>query len=163
MQRTSQIKQSTAKENSLTKHLSSIKTANCKSLSGKSTIGYAIGHNEKKELFLWLTSNSGGGFFSKSPVAYEDVANQLEVCPEGVTSSSLAGLYRGRSSNGPGFMLAALMNEGLLRPSTTKKRCYELLETGPFLDEMNRLMESGGEKPVRKRKAPQPKKSAPET
>jgi len=152
----------TTNEEGPTSHLSIIKKAKCKSLSGKSTVGYAIGHNEKRELFLWITSNSGGGFFSKNPVAYEDIINQLECCPGGITSYSLAGLYRGRSSNGPGFMLAALMNEGLLQPSTTQKRHYEMKDGKPFTDEMNQLMDEGGEKPVRKRKPPV-KKSAPKT
>ena len=135
-----------------------IKTGKCKSLSGKSTIGYAVGHNDEKELFIKVVTNDGGGFFSKNWVAFMDIINQLEVCPESITSLALSVLYQSKSANSPGFLLATLVSEGLVEPSKTKRRCYQLLDTKPFFEEMKLLTEEGGEKPVRKRESPTPKK-----
>jgi hypothetical protein len=41
-----------------------LKTATCKTLSGKSTLTYQIGCNSEEEIHLRITKNSGGGFFT---------------------------------------------------------------------------------------------------
>jgi hypothetical protein len=122
-----------------------LKTATCKTLSGKSTLTYQIGCNEDSDIHLRITKNSGGGFFSDEWVAFEDIQTTLEKRrkDQAITSYLLAPVFEGKSVNTPAFLLAALANEKLVRPLKGKKREHELLDPGPFLDKVEKLMASG--------------------
>lgn len=41
-----------------------LKLGNCSTLSGKGTLAYQVGCNHTSEIFLRITANSGGGWFS---------------------------------------------------------------------------------------------------
>ena len=101
-----------------------LKTGECPSLSGRSTLTYRIGRNDAEEIFLSLTDNTGQGLFNKDwvPLATFD---QLK---SPFTSGQLHGLFTGKSANCAGFFVAILLNEGLLRMSKKKQRHYELVD-----------------------------------
>jgi hypothetical protein len=115
-------------ENTMTE----IKTGTCTSLSGLSTLTYQIGCNEKNELHLSLTGNSGKGMFNKQPIALEQIYSLLASEKKPITSGSLLGLFEGKSSNSAGFFLATILAEGLLKTSSDNQRQYELIDKKEF-------------------------------
>ena len=106
-----------------------LKTANVKTLSGKSTLSYQVG-SEDDEIYVRITKNTGGGFFSDEWVSMNDIQSVLEEHPEGtpVTSFMLQPLFHGKSVNTPGFALSVLVHEKLLVPIKGKKRSHEPAE-----------------------------------
>jgi hypothetical protein len=121
-----------------------LKTATCKTLSGKSTLTYQIGCNPDAEIHLRITKNSGGGFFSDEWVKYEDIQAVLKDRSKDspIMSHFISPLLKGKSSNTSGFIMAALSHLKLIRPLPKKKRLHELLDPGPFLDTVEKLMSS---------------------
>jgi hypothetical protein len=121
-----------------------LKTAACKTLSGKSTLTYQIGCNSEAEIFLRITKNSGGGFFSDEWVAFATVQEALKDDTEGaaITSIRLTPLFKGKSVNTPSFLLAALKHLKLVRSMNGKQRHHEALNPQPFLDTVEKLMSS---------------------
>ena len=94
-----------------------LKTGECPSLSGKSVLEYMIGCNIDNNVYIALTGNTGKGIFNKDWFALEETYALLASQKKPITSSSLLGLFEGRSSNTAGFLLAALLREGLLKLS----------------------------------------------
>jgi hypothetical protein len=144
-----------------------LKTATCKTLSGKSTLTYQIGCNPDSTIHLRISKNSGGGFFSDEWVAFDDVYQILKKRSKDspIMSHFISPLLQGKSSNTGGFIMAALSHLKLLRPLPKKKRLHELLDPKPFLDTVEKLMssdvkpEATAKKTVKKtvRKAPSKK------
>jgi hypothetical protein len=111
-----------------------VKTASCATVSGKSRITYDVGCTPDAEIQLRISANTGGGMFSDGWVSLQAVRKALAGAPSGeITSHHLHALYAGRSVNTPPFLLAALVNEGLLLPSKSKRRCYECADDAAFL------------------------------
>jgi len=121
-----------------------LKTATCPSLSGKSTLTYAIGANSAGELGFSVLLNSGKGLFNRQIVPAASIKALIDNIPKGlpVRSSTLAPLFVHKSTNTPGFLLAALLSEGLLRPLPDKARCYQLTDPTAFIAEINALLET---------------------
>jgi hypothetical protein len=121
-----------------------LKTATCKTLSGKSTLTYQIGATPDSAIHLRITKNSGGGFFSDEWVKYEDIQAVLKERSKDspIMSHFISPLLQGKSSNTSGFIMAALSHLKLIRPLPKKKRLHELLDTGPFPDTVEKLMSS---------------------
>lgn len=94
----------------------------CPSLSGRSTLSFAIGrHTEEGTLFLAVTSNSGKGMFCKdwaSASAIQDIV----LGEDKLTAKSFHGLHPGRSINTGGFVQAALKELGLIRANDENTR-----------------------------------------
>ena len=140
-----------------------LKTATCKTLSGKSTLTYQIGCTPESIIHLHIAKNTGAGFFSDEWVAFEDILEVLKDRPEGspVMSHFLTPLLKGKSVNTSAFILAAMKHLKLLRPLPKKQRLHELLDPQPFLDQVEKLMATAGNvKAVRKttaKKAPSKK------
>ena len=133
-----------------------LKTGTCPSLSGNSKLGYEVGCGLTSDLNVRVCKNSGTGFFSKDWVAWDDVGGVLgKGNGKSITSNSLAPLFKGRSINTAGFLLAVLKHEGLVRPMEDKRRCYERLDGAAFMSEISALMGSPGKvaKPVAKKAA----------
>ncbi len=63
---------------------------------------------------------------------FDHIVSALEAVPDDkpVTSIHLFKLFKGKSSNTPGFLLAVLLSEGILEPFQGKKRQYALSESG---------------------------------
>jgi len=97
----------------------------CPSLTGRSTLSFAIGrHTEDATLHLAITGNSGGGMWCKDWTAASAI--QDIVLGEGqLRSSDFHDLHPGKSINTGGFILAVLRALGLERPSADNSRIHE--------------------------------------
>ena len=127
-----------------------LKTGECPSLSGKSTLTYQIGCNGDKEVYIALTGNSGKGIFNKDWFALDEIYTLL-ANQEKVTSGSLHELFDGRSSNSAGFILAVLLKEGLVKVSAGNKH-YDIVGQAEFGKILQGLTEDAPEgKPARKK------------
>ena len=116
-----------------------LKIRSCSSRSGKSTLTYHIGCNPEGELQFRIFANSGNGFFNDEWVSMNAL---LSKASEQFTSYALSPLFRGKSTNTPAFLLAALMEEQLVRVSGKNKRCYEKGDPSQFLAEMKALIDA---------------------
>jgi hypothetical protein len=108
-----------------------LKTGECSSLSGKSTLTYQIGCNTDNEVNIALTGNTGSGIFNRDWFDIEEIYSLLASQKKPVTSGSLHGLFEGRSSNSAGFILAVLLKEGLLKISPGNRH-YDLVGQAEF-------------------------------
>jgi len=124
-----------------------LKNGTCPNLSGKSTLSYRIGVNDAGEIMLQLVGNSNPGCFNNEWVKYADVQELLAKEDQGkaITSFTLVPLYRGKSTNSPSFLFAVLKQEGLVKLSESKKRCYDRCSDAAFLASIGKLIEG---KPV---------------
>jgi hypothetical protein len=116
-----------------------LKLATTTSLSNRSTLGYAIGCDDSNAIHFSLRSNTAAGMFSKSWIAYSDIADAL-LHADKITSSTLLPLYANTSRNNPGFLLAVLLGERLVYPSD---RCYQRSDAAPFLKHLDALIDAG--------------------
>ena len=142
-----------------------LKTGTCPSLSGKSQLTYQIGCEGKSDIQFRISANSSSGFFSDDWVALSDIQEVLNKVPSGepYTSFVLLPLFRGRSMNMPGFMFAALKQEGLVLAAKDKKRCYEHGDTKGFLAAIKVLNEDKPQKAEVKQPIAPPKKTPSKT
>jgi len=103
-----------------------ISTSKCQTISGKSTLTYNVGVNTEGLMHIRVLSNSGGGFFSNEWVPLNSITAILGEAPDNhpITSINLIPLFKGKSVNTPGYLLAALLNEKLLKPFEDKKRQF---------------------------------------
>jgi hypothetical protein len=111
-----------------TKGLKILKTKECSSLSGLSTLSYKIGCKDDKEVCLSIVGNTGKGVFNKDWVSLAQIDSMLASEKKPITSGSLHGLFEGKSSNSAGFILAVLLNEGLLKVSSKNQRNYDRVD-----------------------------------
>lgn len=121
-----------------------LKIATAPSLSGKSRLTYHIGCRSDSEVLLRVYANSSTGYFSKEWVALNAIQQLLAKAPQDgtLTSTALIPLFEGKSINTPPFLFAALLNEGLVKPSTTTKRCYECTDGKAFQAQIKALIAS---------------------
>lgn len=117
-----------------------LKVGSCLSVSSKSTLTYHIGCTPEAEIQFRVSANTGSGFFSKEWVAL-DAMRQAFVGKPTFTSPVLYPLFRGKSVNAHGFMLAVLRNEGLVT-ATDKGRDYEYTEPDGYMDALKTLIDS---------------------
>ena len=102
-----------------------VKTGECLSLSGSCTLNYEIGCKDYKEVFLRLTGYTGSGIFNKVWIPVHSI---LSIAENPFTSGSLRELFKGKSANSGGFILAVLLAEGLLKVSEGNARHYERVD-----------------------------------
>jgi hypothetical protein len=121
-----------------------LKTGECSSLSGKSTLTYQIACNNDNEVHVALTGNSGKGIFNKDWFELEEI-HSLLANQEKVTSGSLHELFDGRSSNSAGFILAVLLKEGVLKVSQGNRH-YDFIGQAEFRKIVKALLGSGAVK-----------------
>lgn len=121
-----------------------LKTGTCPSLSGKTKLTYRIACNDKSEIQMCISHNSGPGYFSEEWVPLSAILQILDKYPgnKPFTSYPLHALYRGKSINTPYFLLAALKQEGLVRLSTVKRRCYERTDARAYTTGIKALIEA---------------------
>ena len=105
-----------------------LKTSECPSLSGNSTLSYNIGLNDDNEIQLCLIGNTGKGIFNKDWISLEEIDSLLATEKGPITSGSLKELFNGKSSNSAGFVLAVILSEGLLKISSNNERHYERID-----------------------------------
>lgn len=119
-----------------------IKIATCPTCSGKATLTYHFGCSEDKQVYIRIVANSGGGFFSDEWIKLADIQVELDSAPFPVTSFPLIKLFIGKSVNTPGFLLAVLKHEGLVKLLEGKIRGYEKLDPALFMLELDKLVSS---------------------
>ena len=144
-----------------TNELRILKKSTCSTLSGKSKLNFAIGANEKGDVYIAVTGNDGGGFFSTEWVALNDIQQALAKSPKEITSVVLYGLFKGKSVNTPSFMLAVLKHEGLVRAKKGRQRKHELCDPKPFMDRIADLMSAKSKPKTTRKKAAVKKKASP--
>ena len=118
-----------------------LKVGSCSSRSGKSMLTYHIGCSPESDIYFRVYANSGNGFFSKEWLPLNTILELLAKDGKSFASFNLQPLLRGKSVNTSAFLLAVLVEEGLVKPSE-KKRCYELAEVSRFMDRIKPLIES---------------------
>jgi hypothetical protein len=123
-----------------------LKNGTCPNLSGKSTLSYRVGVNEAGGIMLQLVGNSNPGCFNNEWVKYADVQDLLSQQDQGkgITSFTLVPIYRGKSTNSPSFLFAVLKQEGLVKLSESKKRCYDRCSDSAFLASIGKLIDGKG-------------------
>jgi hypothetical protein len=129
-----------------------IKTGECPSLSGKSTLTYQIGLEGDKKVCLSLTGNTGKGIFNKDWFDIEEIYSLLASQKKPITSGSLHGLFENRSSNSAGFFVAMLLKLGLLKKSPGNKH-YNLVGQAEYKKVVQALIETAPDEKPDKKKA----------
>jgi hypothetical protein len=146
-----------------------LKIGRCPTVSGKSTLTYHVGCTPESAIQIRLYANSGNGFLNQDWIPWTAIQERLK--PQSgetfFTSQVLHALFRGKSLNSPGFLMAVLKAEGVVKASAVKRRCYEPTKDAGFLARIERLMASAvaldvdaDAKPAAKAK---PKKQTTET
>ena len=136
-----------------------IKIATCPTCSGKATLTYHFGSSDERQVYIRVVANSGGGFFSEEWIKLTDIQTALDGAPFPVTSFLLIKLFIGKSVNTPGFLLAVLKHEGLVKLLEGKIRGYEKLDPAPFMIELEKLV--GSDLNLKPELAPTIKKVSP--
>lgn len=121
-----------------------LKTSSCPSLSDKSTLTYHIGLDDKSEILIRVSENTGGGYFSKEWISLNAIRQVLEKHPDDkpFTSLALRSIFQGKSTNTPAFLMAVLKAEGLVNSVEDKLKQYELMSFDKFTAEIKNLMDS---------------------
>jgi hypothetical protein len=75
-----------------------------------------LADNERQQLFIAITGNKGGGYFSKEHVDISKIEACLDTAAAAkpFPSKTFKEAFVGRSSNNAGFLVAVLRHEGLL-------------------------------------------------
>lgn len=128
-----------------------VKSATCKSLSGKSDLTYHIACDSDNEIYFRIAENSGGGFFSCEWIALSDIESVFENRPPmfGITAFTLTQLFKGKSVNTPAFLLAVLKAEGLVQPLPDRKRSCEPIANPSFSNDIYALMDAEADKDLK--------------
>ena len=129
-----------------------IKTGNCSSRSGKSKLTYLIGADSASEIHFRINGNTGNGFFNNDWVPLKTILELLTKAGGAFTSYALHPLLKGKSNNTPAFLIASLLEEGIIHRSLTEKRCYELSDVSVFMAKIKPLLESKTESKPSKKK-----------
>lgn len=120
-----------------------IKIASCPTCSGKAKLTYHFGCTKDNQVHIRIVVNSGGGFFSEEWVPLKATLTALDKAPHPITALPFVNLFIGKSVNTPGFLLAILKQEGLVKLLEGKVRGYERIDSGAFMAEVNKLVSSG--------------------
>jgi hypothetical protein len=104
-------------------------------ISGKSALTYHLGGTPESVIKIRLYGNTGSGFLNQDWIAWTAIQEKLELHSP-FTSQVLHALFSGKSLNSPGFLMAVLRVEGVVKASTVKGRCYELTKDAGFLAEI---------------------------
>ena len=129
-----------------------IKEGTCPTSSGKSTLTYNIGIDDSGNPWIKVAGNDGGGMFSPEWISIDDIKAAISDWPEdqGITSNTFRRIFRGKSANTPGFLVAVLCAVGLLEPMPDKKRVHQACDPKPFKAEVSLLQGGSSKKPKAK-------------
>ena len=136
----SNISKKTEKADKLS--LQIVATAKCQTISGKSTITYNLGADNKNALFIRIKGNTGGGFYSDEWIPLNNITAVLDELPadQPISSINLFPLFNGKSVNTPGYLLASLLSEGVLSLAQGKKRVYHYSGTDKLLAKLQKKL-----------------------
>lgn len=121
-----------------------LKIGTCPSLSGRSELTYHLACNVEGEIYLRVVGNSCSGQFNADPVPLSLIDQLLSAhsADTPMTSAVLHPVFRGKSSNSPAFLFAALKAELLVLPGDTKDSGYTLGDLDAFKQTMSALINS---------------------
>ena len=119
-----------------------ISTSKCQSISGKASLNYNVATDDEGNIFIRVSGNTGGGYFSNEWVSLDNITSVLsDVTGEHITSINLIPLFKGKSVNTPGYLLAVLLKEGLLAPfEEGKKRQYVFSGADKFMAKLEKKL-----------------------
>ena len=129
-----------------------LKTGNCSSRSGKSKLTYLIGADSDSDIHFRIHGNTGNGFFNNDWIPLKTILELLGKSGGAFTSFTLHPLLKGKSNNTPAFLIAALLEEGIIHRSVSEKRCYELSDVSVFMTKIKPLKEAKKESKPSKKK-----------
>lgn len=108
-----------------------LKTATAKKLGKRSegTISYRLLTDpDRQRLFIAITGNEKGGYFSREQVPFQKVEECLTSFPKkSFPSKALRDAFVGRSSNNPGFLAAVLSAECLIAADATTESLHKAI------------------------------------
>ena len=104
-----------------------IKLGHCPSLSGKTSLTYYVGRREE-QIYIQLHGNSNGGLFCKEWVSLEHLGVKDQ---KPISSDSIQAIFKGKSANTGGFLLAVLLKEGLVE--VVNRHRYRFCDPVPFI------------------------------
>ena len=138
-----------------------LKEATCPTSSGKSTLTYQVGKDESDVIYLKISGNDGGGFWSAEWVPYSSVEQAISEWPndQGITSMAFRKIFRGKSANTPGFLVAVLCDLGLMEPMGERKRVHQACSPAAFLASLEDQQPAAGKRQSTTAKAPAKAKS----
>ncbi len=112
-----------------------------------------------QHLYLQITGNDGGGYWSREIVSVADIERCLpEKADEHFPAKRLASAFSGRSSNNGGFLAAVLHHEGLLARADGKDQRAAHVRAGDWSTWTAAMLAMAGEPYV-----PAGQKSEPES
>ena len=132
--------------------IQTLKSPTCPTISRKSNLCYELGQAPAKAFHYRIVSCDGGGFFSPEWIAWTAIQAAVKKSVGPLTSLGLRPLFQGKSVNSSGYLLAALVAEGLLEPMPKKIRHFRLTGDSPTAAEVK-----PGSTPAKKAKATTPK------
>jgi len=131
-----------------------LKSGSCPSLSGKSKLTYEVASSDDGDLALRVATNTGGGFFSDEWLPLSAIEKAAHgSAKKGLTSTTLRPLFKGKSVNTAGFLLAVLKHEGAIHLQEGKTRLYEVGDFEGFLASMQTASNPRGKAPTPAKKA----------
>jgi hypothetical protein len=125
-----------------------VKIESSPSLSGRSRLTYQIGCNAEKIVYIRLFENTGQGIFNKDWVPLSLLDPLLSSQEKQITSGMLRSLFKGKSVNSAGFIIAALISEGLIKISDESLRSYECIDPAEFNMSIQILLDSDMSMPL---------------
>ena len=113
-------------QTTLATEISIVKVDTCPSLSGRSQLSYQIGKGTSGDIHFRITQNTGSGQFNADWISLDDIEAIISTIPpeRALSSTALLPLYRGKSSNSPAFLFAALKAETLVISQDDKDKGY---------------------------------------
>lgn len=115
-----------------------IKTSTCPSLTDTSKISYKIASDTSSAIHLQILKNSNTGKFSEEWIAYSDAKAALPI--GSFSSAPLRNLYRNKSLNTPGFLLAVMLHEGVVEREPGKRMLFRFKSDEAFLADIQELV-----------------------
>ncbi|GAA6121363.1 hypothetical protein [Acidovorax sp. FG27] len=106
-----------------------LRTDQCPSLSGRSTLTYELGTDPAGGIHIRVNHNTGKGQFNAGWVGYDAIEPLLKQAKV-LSSSVLTVLFPGTSANTPGFMLAVLKHLGIIQAVVDQRHAYAYCDTG---------------------------------
>lgn len=119
-----------------------LKIANCSSLSGRTTLTYHVGCYDERNVCFRIWTTNGKGVFSKEWTSAFDINSVLAENPSLAAPILLPIFKKSRSVNTAGFLLAALKNEGLVKPSPDVAHQYLPVPSESFVQDVSALIAS---------------------
>lgn len=120
----------------------------CESLSGRSTLTFAVGRHPDGSLHLRIVKNSGGGMFCDEWIDAASI-DAVVVGATELTSRAFHVLKPGRSTNTAGFVAAVLKALGYIRTNAENSRLHEHVPTETFEKVVMARIDRAGETPAK--------------